>query len=242
MQRIILPYFPNSLYLSLFLALSCSLSFAYSSFCPLSLLWFIYFSLACSLSVLGNELLKILTKWLSWLPIVGFPYWKCCLLYPPSLLLPHTQPQSGWNNSLTPDPQQQKTLALWGAEVQNNEISKWELRKVYCNLLPELRNEIVLHAVRLCVCVCIVEHFNLAVNLILINTINVTIEVHTQTNNNFSFQLICTDWAATLEKCATNILNFLLYFVWPATYVASSKAICLCPFKLCLQRLPWQIE
>lgn len=69
--------------------------------------------------------------------------------------------------------------------MQNNEISKWELRKVYCNLLPELRNEIVLHAVRECVyvyvCVCVVEHFNLAVNLILINTINVTIENHTHT-------------------------------------------------------------
>lgn len=67
--------------------------------------------------------------------------------------------------------------------MQNNEISKWELRKVYCNLLPELRNEIVLHAVQECVyvCVCVVEHFNLAVNLILINTINVTIEVHTHT-------------------------------------------------------------
>lgn len=37
MQRIILPYFPNSLYLSLFLSLYCSLSFSYSSFCPLSL-------------------------------------------------------------------------------------------------------------------------------------------------------------------------------------------------------------
>lgn len=76
--------------------------------------------------------------------------------------------------------------------MQNNEISKWELRKVYCNLLPELRNEIVLHAVQECVyvCVCVVEHFNLAVNLILINTINVTIEVHThktRTTNSFSF-------------------------------------------------------
>lgn len=40
MQRIILPYFPNSQYLSLFLSLSlsCSLSFSYSSFSPLSLL------------------------------------------------------------------------------------------------------------------------------------------------------------------------------------------------------------
>lgn len=88
--------------------------------------------------------------------------------------------------------------------MQNNEISKWELRKVYCNLLPELRNEIVLHAVRVCVCMCVVEHFNLAVNLILINTINVTIEVHTHNKNN-KFSLRLTDGATTLEKCTTNI-------------------------------------
>lgn len=52
----------------------------YFSLSPLSLSLSLYFSTSSALSAafvsqfLATKLLKILTKWLSWLPIVGFPY------------------------------------------------------------------------------------------------------------------------------------------------------------------------
>lgn len=104
---------------SLFLLRSPSLSLYFSTSSALS---------AASVSqFLATKLLKILTKWLSWLPIVGFPYWNCLSLSLSGLSRTPTQPQNRWNNSLTfashTSPPTQKQC--WLCEALKCKITKY---------------------------------------------------------------------------------------------------------------------